>query len=132
MEITEFIAKEKITFLPQFIETRPDGGMPDMPEGSTHWRVTFKRGRKTLTTYYTMGPAHRGDVEAADVLNSLALDAQGVLDCPRFAEFAREYGYDEDSRKAESTFKACLRIKQKLERFLGGSFDALLFNTERL
>ncbi len=38
--------------------------------------------------------------------------------CPEtFADFCAEYGYDEDSRKAEQTFRRCLAFSRKLHAF---------------
>lgn len=42
-----------------------------------------------------------------DVLASLCLDA-GALDYAGFEDWASEYGYDTDSRKANSVYRACL------------------------
>lgn len=42
----------------------------------------------------------------------------GDVHCPNtFQEFCDEFGYDEDSRKAEKQFKACHAFAQKLRAF---------------
>jgi hypothetical protein len=56
--------------------------------------------------------------DSFDVLSSLALDAS-VLDCAGFADWASEFGYDIDSRNAESIYRACLDIALKLRAALG-------------
>ena len=43
---------------------------------------------------------------------------------------AYEFGYDEDSRKAEKTHKACLKIAANMRRLLGEDFESFL-NAER-
>lgn len=53
-----------------------------------------------------------------DVIHSLVIDA-GVLDASSFEEWAGEYGYDIDSRKAEITYRACLDIALKLRNGIG-------------
>ena len=53
-----------------------------------------------------------------DVLASLASDAS-VLDSGTFEEWAGEFGYDTDSRKAEATYRACLEIALKLRNGIG-------------
>lgn len=63
--------------------------------------------------------------EASDVVHSLILDS-GVLDYATFEEWASEYGYDTDSRKAESTYRACLEIALKLRAGLGETIMAEL------
>lgn len=56
--------------------------------------------------------------EFADVLHSLASDAS-VIDYGSFEDWAREFGYDTDSRKAETIYRACLEIALKLRNALG-------------
>lgn len=55
-----------------------------------------------------------------DVLYSLTMDSD-VLDYAGFEYWASEYGYDADSRKAESTYRACLEIALKLRAAIGGA-----------
>lgn len=56
--------------------------------------------------------------ELRDVLYSLALDAS-VLDAASFEEWAREYGYDTDSRAGERIYKACMKIALELRAMIG-------------
>lgn len=58
------------------------------------------------------------DPDPVGVFSSLLLDAS-VLDASGFDEWASEYGYDTDSRKAEDTYRACLDIALKLRSALG-------------
>lgn len=53
-----------------------------------------------------------------DVLYSLMMDASAI-DYATFEEWAGEYGYDTDSRKAESIYRDCLEISLKLRAMLG-------------
>lgn len=62
---------------------------------------------------------------AADVVQSLVLDSD-VINYGSFEEWAREFGYDEDSRKAEKTYQACRAIALKLRQILGGELIAKL------
>jgi hypothetical protein len=57
---------------------------------------------------------------AADVLNCLALDGEAI-NYATFEDWAREFGYDDDSRKAELTYKECLRAGLFLRAILGAS-----------
>jgi len=61
----------------------------------------------------------------ADVLHSLLLDAE-ALDSATFEDWACDLGYDTDSRKAESIYRACLAIGLKLRRMLGDETIAAL------
>lgn len=54
----------------------------------------------------------------ADVLHCLLMDAE-VIDAGSFEEWASNYGYDTDSRKAESIYRACLDTALKLRAMLG-------------
>lgn len=63
--------------------------------------------------------------DAADVLYSLAMDSS-VLDYGTFEDWASEFGYDPDSRKGESVYRACLEIALKLRNGIGESGLALL------
>lgn len=55
-----------------------------------------------------------------DVFYSLTMDS-GFLDYAGFEDWASEYGYDADSRSAESTYRACLEIALKLRAAIGGA-----------
>jgi len=61
----------------------------------------------------------------ADVVHSLILDSS-VLDSGGFEEWASEFGYDTDSRKAESIYRACLEIALKVRSGLGESVMSAL------
>jgi hypothetical protein len=66
------------------------------------------------------------------VLDSLASDAAGYENSPDFGDWCGEYGYDEDSRKAERIFKDVERQSAKLKKFLGDDlYETLLWDTER-
>lgn len=61
----------------------------------------------------------------ADVLYSLSMD-YSVIDAGGFEEWASEYGYETDSRKAEAIYRACLDIALKLRATLGDAAMAEL------
>ena len=107
--------------------------MNDMPEGSTHWKITLRNQGRQLTTHYSMGPAHTEEPTLEDVLDCLASDAAGIENSPRFDQWAGEYGYDPDSRKAERVYKVCQKQAEGLLRLLSSreTYDSLLFDTER-
>jgi len=70
--------------------------------------------------------ATRGNVAQAikpdslAVLASLAMDSD-VLEARGFEDWASNFGYDTDSRKAESIYRTCLEIALKLRHALGDS-----------
>lgn len=58
-----------------------------------------------------------------DVMQSLAMDSD-VLDYAGFEDWAGEFGYDADSRSAESIYRACVEIATKLRAGLGADLLA--------
>jgi hypothetical protein len=56
--------------------------------------------------------------DPVDVIHSLALDSD-VLNHNGFESWAGDFGYDTDSRKAESIYRACLDIALKLCNAIG-------------
>ena len=55
-----------------------------------------------------------------DVFYCLAFDAE-VLTAGSFEEWAADFGYDSDSRSAERTYNACLKIALKLQAEIGAN-----------
>ena len=50
-----------------------------------------------------------------------------------FEEWAGDFGYDSDSRRAEATYNACVESAKKLKEFLGEQlFSELVYKVERL
>lgn len=86
-----------------------------------------------LTVYFSQGNAHKKPPTLAEVLDCLASDASGVDNARSFEDWASEYGYDTDSRKAERTYHICEKQAQDLKALLGqDAYDQLLHETERL
>lgn len=107
--------------------------------GSRHWLVTLERlddennVRATMEVPFSQGSGHTNAPTAADVLDCLASDVQGVENTHNFEDWAGEYGYDTDSRKAEAIYKTCLVQAKELKSFLSGAaYKELLDGTERL
>jgi hypothetical protein len=55
---------------------------------------------------------------AGDVLHSFISD-RSVSDARSFEDFANEYGYDTDSRKAEAIYRSCLKQTSEAEYVFG-------------
>jgi hypothetical protein len=103
------------------------------PFTGNHWRCVLRMGRRRMTIYFSQGTGYNGNTpELPSVLNCLASDSAGLVNASYdFGAWCREYGYDEDSRKAETTFNAIARQAKRLKRFLGDSaYDTLLFHTD--
>lgn len=80
--------------------------------------VPFGRASKT----------HEHKPKITDFLYSLVRDAD-ALDYSTFENWASNYGYDADSRKAESIYRACLEIALKLRNGIGEEGLAKLRDT---
>lgn len=56
--------------------------------------------------------------DVCDVMHCLVLDAE-VLEYARFEEWAENFGYEPDSRKAEQTYRDCMAIALQLRSIIG-------------
>ena len=99
--------------------TRKDGPREGWGASASHWRVTLRRDRASMTTDYSMGSAHVGEPELCDVLNCLLSDAEAGAQS--FDDFCDEFGYGTDSRKAEKTWRACKVTAVGLARLFSAS-----------
>jgi len=145
-EIEEFMTANRITVESVFIPWSRSRNKGEK-QPSLNWKVTIKKdGRHVLTTDYSAGMGHAPSYkhfvsiavmtsvklecehgkaagkpilpDACDVLYSLASDAS-VLDYSEFENWASDFGYDTDSRKAEAIYRACLDTALKLRNGLG-------------
>lgn len=82
-------------------------------------RVPVREDGRTVQKHEPIMP------DPLDVVYSLTMDSS-VLDAGGFEEWAAEFGYDLDSRKAEATYRACLEIALKMRGAIGDSGLALL------
>jgi len=136
MNTTQFVAQNNIR-----IESEMVGENPNMDSSNWqayHYKVVLKfrtknGKRRQLTTYFSMGMGLSREPQADDVLDCLAGDATSAENARDFEDWAGEFGYDTDSRKAERTYKTILRQSKRLAQFMGTElYEQLLYNTERL
>lgn len=130
ISLEQFISKHNIQFEQHTVYTRPDGLMQgDM----WHFKCRIKAGRRAFGLYFSQGRGISHEPSLADVLDCLASDAAGYENAQDFEQWADEYGYDTDSRKAEKTYRAVKRQAEQLKRTIGDdAYSELLWNTERL
>lgn len=89
----------------------PDFGLHFNDDEKPRYRfpVTFKRGKKRFKL--TFGQSYAADDKAPNAYDVLACLTKS--DPGSFEDFCGEFGYDSDSRKAESIYKAvCKEWKQ--------------------
>jgi hypothetical protein len=124
--VSKFVAENKIRIINEAIDERPDGLMGEEDNGprpAHHWKSTLCMGTKRMTVYFTQGFSIQYQPSVDDVLWSLKSDTS----CPDvFEDFCSELGYDVDSRKAEKIFKAVRHISNRLHKFMGDKFEALM------
>lgn len=118
---------------------RAEATMTDQPEwaresgwdAAANWyTVTLRMSRRQMTVPFGMGSAHTSEPDAAHVLSCLLSDASGADE--DFENWARDLGYDTDSRRAERTYRQVQAQTAKLRAFLGDKFDAYMYETEQL
>lgn len=125
MNITTFLRKNPIHFA-----HRPFKNYKGDFQGD-HYKVTLTRNGFAFTTEYHKGTGHNGAPPTlVEVLDSLASDASSADQ--KFEQWAADYGYDTDSRKAFATYNACRRIARNLKALLGPhAFDTLIHKVDR-
>jgi len=92
-----------------------------------NWLVRLSyQGRKLTVPFY--GAALVTHVTTAEVVGCILLDANSGTET--FEDFCAVMGYDLDSRKAESVWRSCGKMADKLRRFLGADFSEALAGGE--
>lgn len=134
----EFCSRYGISATAEWADANPYMTDKEWSRQASHYKVRLKRRdpqnrvRRSLTTYFSMGYAHTKEPTAIEVLDCLASDAGTTENNPDFESWARELGYDDDSRKAERTYRVVSSQTERLKRFLGDDrYQELLWNTER-
>lgn len=129
MDIREFVADNGITMVSRSRKSNPN--MDDFK--GNHYTVTISMGDKRMSVAYSMGMALTGKPKIDDVLDCLAGDAAGVENARSFADWAGDYGYDTDLRKAEHIYNECKKQAQELRDLLGSDlYQTLLYDVGRM
>ncbi len=127
--IAKFIAAYHVRMTVEYADSNPHMANS---ETMNHFKCTLKRGRRQLSLIFSQGFGIHGEPTAADVLDCLASDANGLDNAGSFEEWANEFGYDTDSRKAERAYHAIERQASALQSLLGAEgYTQLLYGTER-
>ena len=132
--LDQFITEQQLVMSVRPVKRNPHMQGEQMPR-NFECTIEFEgRGyHEPLTVYFSQGSAHKKPPTLAEVLDCLASDASGVDNAQSFEEWASEYGYDTDSRKAEKTYNICRQQAQELKALLDrDAYDQLLYETERL
>lgn len=97
------------------------GSMWDETQERCIFKMRLSRNRKSYTFEF-------GQSIAAGSKTPTMYDVLACLqkyDCGTFEEFCLSYGFDEDSRNAERTYKGCVKEYAAVERLFGDCMDEL-------
>lgn len=92
---------------------------------ATGWHCVLKYQGRRYSFDFWQGPAITGEPTVEGCLDCLLSDSQGGEQS--FEEFCSEFGYDQDSRKAETIWKACQKTAVGMRRLLGDDFETFLY-----
>lgn len=128
--LAEFTATASIAMTVERTDRNPH---MEGSEGMDNWKCTLFHGKRQMTVHFSKGIGHHGaEPTIAEVLDCLASDSAGI-EGRSFEDFCEYYGYDTDSRRAERTYKVCVKQAEKFKKFLGDErYHVLLWETERL
>lgn len=136
--IGRFVKVNGISATAESIPARPDRQDITDPkeqewnDSAFHWKVVLKRGRKKMQLYWSAGSGVPDAPKAPEILDNLASDASSFENARNFEDWAGEYGYDTDSRKAEKIYRTVGEQAKKLKELLGDElYKELLWKTER-
>jgi hypothetical protein len=95
-------------------------GLKDAIDSAVESGVAKKVSISGKELKFGIGNAQFPNPTMKDILESLSLDAN-VKDYLSFESWAKDFGYDPDSRSAEKTYKSCQKAAEGLARVLGGA-----------
>lgn len=100
--------------------------MDEWQKGAQDYSLTLGYKGRKMTLNYFQGCGIKTDPTSRGVLDCLLSDASGADNARSFEEWASEYGYSNDSRKAEKVYRAVERQTIKLKSLLGADYDTFL------
>jgi len=110
----------------QGVRIRTRGRCELFEDGWQHYamRCTLTFNGRTLTTPFKQGMAHVKNPTAADVLESLLMNA--CYSGQSFEDWCGELDYNPDSRKALATYEQCVATDKRLRAFLAKDYSAFV------
>jgi hypothetical protein len=142
MTIKEFCIRHIIVANSVRIPNRPDGEWEGQRD-ALHWNVELSNRAGSYTCTYSHGSAIGVNAlkskvmgrkvyehpAAADVLSCVRLDCE-CGSHPTFEDYAEECVQDADSRKAETSYRACQETARRVRAWLGREIYAELLACE--
>ncbi len=137
MPLWRFIEKYNLQAIFEVANSNPH--MAEPPK-MNHYKVTIYAGGiysgHEMKTIFSMGLGIKEKPKLVDVLDCIAQDCAGYENARSFEDWAENYGYDTDSRKAERIYFTVGEQNKDLERFLEfagkDAYKELLWETENL
>ena len=104
-------------------------GLQTDADGWQHYAyvVRLARGDESMTIPWRQGTGITESPDVASVLDAVLSDAAGFVNARDFEEWAAEYGYDSDSRKAYALYQQVDEQTEQLRDVLGEDFDSSVF-----
>lgn len=127
--IDQFVARKGIRMGVAGVSHNPN--VADWGPGVRHFKCVLRASGRRMTVYFSQGAAHEREPTEVEVLECLAGDAAGYENAGSFADWAADYGYDPDSRKAEKIYNTISGQIRALKKFLGNAYEILLWETKR-
>jgi hypothetical protein len=119
MDMKEFVKVNNIT-----VNLTRANSNPNMDDNTmNHYKAVLHMDGRQMTTPFSTGSGWKHDPDAADILGSLVSDSSGYDSAGSFEDWANEYGYDTDSRKAERLYNAIGRESRKVKQFLADKYE---------
>jgi hypothetical protein len=87
------------------------------------WTVTLRYQRRQYTFPFWTGTGWTSEPETFDALHCILSDASGFENSSGFEDWASDYGYDTDSRKAERIYRSVEVVYTNVKRLLGDDFE---------
>jgi hypothetical protein len=123
LTIADFAKQNGIT-----ISSKPVAKNPAMDSTvrMDHWRCTLQAGDARMKITFSKGLGHKGERPTVEE----------ILDCCASEDWASEFGFDADSRRAEKTYNACCAQSTEFKAFCDAiaedAYQTLLYDCERL
>ena len=129
MTLSSFIEKSGVKILWK-VKAGINPNMEIMERGASkgmhNFHVMLSMGERRMHCFFSTGAGWTRDPEVVDVLQCLISDALSYENAASFEDWAEEYGYNQDSRKAERLFKVISEQSGKLKRFMGDKYEEAL------
>ena len=94
----------------------------DIGREARHWQCELTYTDRQMTTYYSQGSTYVNPPTCEEVLICLHRD----ITTSTFDYWCGQLGYDNDSRKAHRTYRACKKQTRELRTFLGELWQEFL------